>query len=160
MTVSYVGLVSIGQAFPLGLQATAAVLVPLQAKLAGLLQLSAQLTLTPPSISGNLALAQQMVASLQVSVGLPGFDFQVAGVAALLAGVKAQIEAVLVVQTALGAGVHLFTMAGKAGPVGTEFAGELGGGRLGDPNLTPVFGVCMMANTPAAEASLRTVFSL
>jgi hypothetical protein len=160
MTVSYRGLLSLGEAFPIGLQATAAVLVPLQAKLAGLLQLTAQLTVTPPSLTANLTTAAKILASLQVSPGLPGFSAKAAGVASLLAGVRLQIEAVLVVQSALGVGVHLFIMAGKAGLVGGEFASELVGGRLGDPALTPVFGVCLMANTPAAESSLRTVFSL
>jgi hypothetical protein len=51
-------------------------------------------------------------------------------------------------------------MAGKAGVVGAEFAAQLAGGRLGDPALSQVFGVALMANTPAAEASLRLVFSL
>lgn len=160
--ITYLGERSFGDVIPIPQQAIAALLLQLQGKLAMLLKLKARLTLTPPSLSANVEIAAKLLAKLQasLSLGLPGASFQLDAAAALMLGIELQIEALLTLQTALGVGVHAYLLHGKAGLVGDEFSAALGSGQLGDPNLTPVYGMAVIANTPAAETSLKAALSV
>lgn len=178
MTVQHLGALTVGACVPLALSATAqataginAALPDLQARAAGLVQLAASLTLTPPSLAASLTAALDLVASLEaaVTLGLPGVDFQAAGVAELLLTLEAQIGAleaslslIASIEATLGtAGIHLYSLSGEAASVGQEVSAALSSGLpSGGGSSLGVVGVLLLAGagSPDAQTALRAAF--
>lgn len=129
MTVHYLGELTVGAFIPALGPLTTTIVAELQAKLAALVALAASLTVTPPSLNASLNIATGLVANLEASIsaGLPGVDFQVAAVAALLADINAKLLALLAFPIAT-AGLHLFVYEGPIGRAGTEIQGALANG--------------------------------
>lgn len=140
MTTTYVGSLSIGEAVPglnaLGIAGSLGInlaLPDIQARLAALLNFQ----VTPPSLSAQLALATQLVASLQAAIAIgitpPSIDAQLAIVAALIVdlqnailSIQAQFNIILDIRGLLNAaGVHAYVYQGPVADMGSELTAEL-----------------------------------
>lgn len=127
--LTYVGQCNIGTLSPICVDATAAIIAELNARLAGMIAIS----ITPPSIAlsailtAAIALKAALTAALDLE--LPGISFQLSAAAALVASVDAKI-ALLAKLTALlsGAGVMVFSYSGTGAALGPAFTSALGGG--------------------------------
>lgn len=131
MTIAYKGSLSIGDLCPLVVSAHAATFAELNAKLAGLLELQAKLTITPPSIAGSITIVANLLAGLQaaVTLGLPGVDFQLAAVAAAMVSINASLSILLSLQVTFGAaGVFVYSYEGAVGAFGGELNAALAAG--------------------------------
>ncbi len=145
--------------------ASLALVVPqLTAQLAGLVQLQASLVISPPTIAGSIALAQQLIASLQAAITLPGASLNITAIAAaiaqlsaLLGSLQAQVAAVASLNVSLGTpGVWAYSYEGTPALFGPDFAAEIGGGLPDslDPNL-PVYAVVFVASDAGAIEAMR-----
>lgn len=175
MTVTYVGDISIGQAVP-GAAAAAvagaaginAALPDILARLAALQNFAPQ----PVSFAAQLALAQQMVSSIQLSISLgipvPSIAAQIAAVLALVAellaavlSINAQLAIVTDFQVLLGAaGVHVYAYAGQVGSFGGEFSAELAGGVPGGGPTDASNALVLVTTVPATWAAMAQVFNV
>jgi hypothetical protein len=168
------GEVTFGQALPIGLQASAAisasvglVLPQITAQIEGLIELSARLTLTPPTLAANLTAALALVAALEasISVGAPGIDFQLAAVAELLASLQlslgalnAQLAFALSLDVLFGTGgVLMYAYSGTADGI-TAAAQSAFASLPGVDPATEVGGVFLIATTPGAATAMDLIF--
>lgn len=157
--LTYLGSVTIGDCLPTFAGIYAGVLADLQAKLAGLLELQARLTLTPPTLALNLDMAIQMVANLTASIelGLPGIDFQLTAVAALIASINVDLAVLLGISIALGtAGVYAYSYDGDVAsfPSACVAAGLPEGAQPSDH----MNAIVLVATVPAVWAAMGQVF--
>lgn len=160
--LNLVGELSIGAICPLVVGATATVVAELQAKLTGCLQLSAQLSVTPPTLSANLSAAAEMLASLTlaVNVSLPGIDFQVAAVAELIGQIQGALGILIQLQTILGADLFVYTYLGAASAFGPAVSSAVGGGWPdGSPAASEAEAIVLVAVEPAARVAMGTFFA-
>lgn len=140
----------------------------LEAQVAGLLELQASLVITPPSIAASIALAQQLIVSLQAALTLPGAELNLSAIAAAIAalqvtmgGLQAQLALVAGLSLTLGTpGIWAFARTGPVGTFGQDFAAEFGGGLpdSGDPNL-PTYALVFIASDAGAIEAMQTVFA-
>lgn len=155
--VQYLGGKTLGDAMPEVAAATAIFTVPIDAQIAGIIAAQARIAITPPSLAGNLLLAQQLVTQLEAAIALggalPGVDFQVAALDALLVELQGQLAAIAGLTAALGAGVHVFASTGDAASVAP--GGQVPPGAL---PTSPSGAITLMAVTPAARATLGAFF--
>ncbi len=169
MTVTYLGSLTTGAAIPgaaaLAAAGTAGInlaLPDIEARLAGLLSF----TPTPIDLTANLAVAQQVVASLQLSLSLgitpPDISAQLAIVAALVADLTASVVSVnaqlaIIAGFDLGAaGIHAYTYAGQANQLGSEFSTELSGGFPSGAPTDATNAVLLATTIPATWSVLQT----
>lgn len=169
MTVTYLGSLTTGSAIP-GASALAAAgaagiglaLPDIEARLAGLLAF----TPTPIDLTANLAIAQQVVTSLQLSISLgitpPDISAQLAIVAALVAdltasvlSVNAQLAIILGFDMS-AAGVHAYRYDGPANQLGSEFSTELSGGFPAGAPTDATNAVLLATTIPATWTVLQT----
>ena len=148
MTIAVIGEMTIGEAMPgaaagvsAGIAGISAALPDIAARLAALAAFAPQ----PINFATQLALAQQIVASIQASIAavpplpIPDIGAQIAQVAALVASLKAtvsgiqgQLDLLVVLQGAFAAaGIHVFAFDGPIGNFGAEFAIQLAAGLPG-----------------------------
>src|SRR5262245_42943256 len=120
MALVYLGSLSVGTInHALGL-ALASAVPRINAQLAAFAQAVASLTLTPPTIAGNLAIAQSLVATLQAQIAL---GIQVPTAAAQISIINGFIAALTIELGALGfplgaAGIHAYAFDGQAQDLG------------------------------------------
>lgn len=174
--LTFLGTQTLGQCLPIGLAASAslkamiAVQLPkLTAQFAGLLTLSASLTIKPPTLAINLDIAAKLLLSIQasISLGLPGIDFQFAAVASLMAAIQLDLGAFqaalafqLSLDLALGtAGIDLYAYDGRVDALGTSISSQTAGGL---PGGTLPAGHCnallLVAETDAVWSAMSLVF--
>jgi hypothetical protein len=139
MSAEIVGEYTVGECIPIGVAAKAALdvslglqLPELQAKLAGLLEIQASLTLTPPSLAASLSAALALVASLEASIalGLPSASIDLSVIAGIIAELNiflGQLNAQLALSLGFGVtfgtpGVHLLKAEGPIEDIGSELA--------------------------------------
>jgi hypothetical protein len=173
MTVTHLGSLTVGQAAPGGLALAAAgtagiglALPDLQARLTAL----ASFAPSPPSITTDIALAQQIIASLQLAltVGIqpPSMDVQIAMVAALIAtlsativSIDAQLSIIANLTNVLNtAGVHAYTFNGLANQLGPQMATELSGGFPGGSATDATNAVVLATTVAPAWAAMSAFF--
>lgn len=157
MALDYLGSVSIGTIFPVGLTLAAAALAELNGKLAGLLSVKAALTIQPPTLAATATAAAKALAEVRASIalGLPGATLQLSAAAEIIAGLEAQIAAIVAIQANLtGAAVHAYVYAGQANGFGPALTAAATGGFPGGGPFDPVGGIVVIATTPAAKAAL------
>lgn len=154
MTFSYVGSLSLGQCLPIAVEAQLAVVPEMSAKIAGLLEAQAALTITPPTLGGQVAAAYEMMLGLQASIdaGLPSASLDLSGLAAILAEVQASLSFWLSLGVTFGAGVHMWTYSGLAG-------GAVPGGIPGSGTEVPVNGVMILAADGGAWEAMKVCFA-
>ncbi|HEU4403796.1 MAG TPA: hypothetical protein VFS43_00670 [Polyangiaceae bacterium] len=173
---------SLSASVGIGQGAIGLTLPQLQARLAGLLKLQAQLALKPPSIAASLATAAKVVAgltaSLQASPPVVSGTAQLAAVAEAVVLLKAEIEALLAqlaqlapllelsaeLSAALSGGALVFyAYEGPLDDLGPAVdasvaSGQTGGVPPGDP-VRAVVAVAARADA-GASASLSAVFAV
>ena len=173
MSFELLGFKSLGEVVPLALDATVAldasiglVLPEIQAKITGMIDLQAQLTLNPPSLVTSLNALLDLAAQFQaaIALGLPSASLDLTAVATalaelnlLLGQLNAQIALSLGFKATLGSpGVALYRYSGSLEPL----AGQLQGGNP-FPGVTPLpLGVFAVAQDLCAVEALRKVFGI
>jgi hypothetical protein len=173
--IDYVGELSIGQAVPGAAAAAVAGAAGINAALPDILarlEALAAFAPQPVSFTAQLALAQQMVTSIQLSIALgipvPSIGAQIAAVTALIAELLAAVAAVnaqLVIVTdfqalLIAAGVHVYAYAGQVGALGGEFATELAGGVPGGSPTDASNALVLITSVPATWAAMSSVFQV
>jgi|GEM_PF-4258399 len=167
MSVARLGELSIGAAVPLlatfhaSLQAAIGFALPeLQAKLAGLAQVSAALTIAPPDLTGTISAALATVASLQAAVSGPTVTLEITAIASLIAELGVQL-ATIEAAAALSipsASLSLYAFEGPTGSFGAELQTALNEDLPGAPANTfaLVLATTVAASWAAAQAVFRT----
>jgi hypothetical protein len=175
MSVTYLGSLSIGDALPGAVAVAAAgvagiglALPDIQARLAALASFSP----LPVDFAAQLALALQMVASVQTSIALglspPSIALQIAIIAALvleleaaIVAISVQLDIVLDFQALLGAaGIHAYAYAGQVQDLGSEMATELAGGVPGGAPTDASNALVLVTTTPATWTAMGQIFQV
>lgn len=172
----YTGGVTLGEAIPTALQATAAAniaigvsLPELQAKLAGAIQAQASVSVSPPSFAAALEFAAQLTAAANLAISGPAVNVDVAAIAkfiaeieVLLGQLQAQASVVLGLNILFGtAGVHMYTVEDPIGQHGNDLQAQLAGGTPGGGGPDDAgFGVYLVGVDSGVIAALRTVFGV
>jgi hypothetical protein len=145
------------------------VLPKLQAELAGLLDLQANLAIRPPSIAANIDVLLQLVGALQASlaIGLPGVDFQIAAVLDLIAKIQidlgslsASLDFGFNLKVLLGAlAIDLYAYEGAANALGASLTAQLS---MGLPSGTAPTSACnalvLVTESPVTWSAMSKVF--
>ena len=155
-SATLIGTRSLGECLPGVLSLSVAAKGNLAAQIAGIIEAQARLTVTPPTLAGNIQIATEILASLQaaVAIGLPTVDFQFAALAEVLAALQAQLAAI--VDLRLGElGVSLYTYDGPQ--VGTSTQGIV------PPGVSPSQdsgALVLSAVAPGTRAALKALAGL
>lgn len=159
MAAQYLGEVSIGAAFPAILPLLVKIQADLNGRLAGLLKVSAAITIKPPTlvaaISAAVAVAAQLQASL--SLGLPGVTLQVGAVAAIILEFNARLAVIVALLAQLGAAVHLYSVSGRADSIGPALSGILGAGPPGSLPSDACAGILLLGATATGISGLSGI---
>lgn len=173
--ITYLGELSIGDALPGALAANVAGMAGINAALPDILaRLEALASFAPQPIvfGAQLALAQQMVASVTAAISLglpaPSIAAQVAIVAALVSdllaaveSVNAQLSILVAFEALLGAaGIHAYAFAGQTGDLGAELAAELSSGTPGGAASDAANALVLITTIPATWAAMGDVFKV
>lgn len=138
----------------------------IQAQIAGLIALQAQLSIQLPTIGASLQAALGIVASIEaaIAIGMPGASFQLLAVVELLAQLQIElgsITAALAISVSLGAaGVHLYAYTGEASQLGSAFQGELSGGFPGGQPDDLTYAVMLATTLPDTKIAIEAVFGV
>lgn len=153
MAVTRYGQISIGAFCPVALSSINGLLPELQGKLAGLLNVSAALTISLPNRLANIQALGQVVASLTAAVEGPVVTLQIGAIAGLISQLQAQIVALQAVLGLLGASVGVYGYDGPVRSFGSEMSAELGA----EPNVT-AHALTVIGTDPTAIAAIRATF--
>jgi hypothetical protein len=169
-TFAHVGTVTVGGAIPLALtaqaelDATLGVSLPeIQAKVDALIALTADLTLTPPTLAASLVNALALVAELQaaIALGVPSATLNLTAVAAALLDLQASLGT-LTASAAFSASLAAYF--GQAGVSVYRYDGtltQLPGAASGVVSgSTPGVGVFLFATAGGTTAALEAVFGV
>lgn len=174
MTARYLGQVTVGSAFPGGVQLAAAGSAGISAALPSLNeQLAALVAYVPAPIDfgAQLTALKAMIAAVETSIALglpsPSVAVQVAQIGELIASlrgqianVSAQLELIGRLQAAFGAGgVHLVRFDGKVGAMAAELGAVVGSA----PGLSPGddgHAVLLATTTPATWTALAALLGV
>lgn len=175
MTTTYVGELSIGGAVPGAAAAAVAGAAGINAALPDIVARLAALQAFAPldvSFAAQLALAQQMVTSVQAAItagiAAPSIASQIAQIAALIAellaavsAIAAQLTLITDFQATLGAaGVHVYAYAGQVDDLGSEMSAELSGGVPGGGPTDSAHALILITTTPATWTAMAQVFQV
>lgn len=162
MSLTPLGSMTVGDAVP-GVQiAVGASLPNLQAQLAGLIAAQFDITAHPPTIAGNLAIAQAIVASLQAQIALgvevPTASLQLAAIATAIAAIQGQLTALLALEAALGqAGVFGYIYSGPTNGLGGDLTAELAAGFPGGGPTDASNAIILATSVAPAWVALEVV---
>jgi hypothetical protein len=166
------GELTIGQAMPMLGAASASVtasvgasLPELNAKLAGLVQLIAQMTLAPPTLEASIALTSTALASLNAAASLPDLSatllptlvLQAAAIELSIGALELQLEFAASIPLSTG-GVLMYAYTGTADGI-TAAAQSTFASLPGVDPATNVGGVFLIATTPGAQEALDLIFA-
>lgn len=173
MTFELLGFKTLGQVVPIALSATAGIdvavgisLPEVQAKITGIIEMQAQLTLNPPSLATSLTALLSLVTQLEaaIALGLPSASLDLSAVAVALAELNvtlgqltAQLSLAADINAILGSpGVALYRYTGSLEPL----ASQLPGGNP-FPGAAPLpLGVFAVAQDLGAVDAMRKVFGI
>jgi hypothetical protein len=161
MGLAYVGEISLADLCPLVLTATGPLVTQLQAKLTGLLQLTARLKVTPPKVAASLQLAVQMVSALTAAVVVtpPGIDFQAVGIAKVLAQVQDNLGILVLLAGILNTEAFVFVYDGPTTAFGPALTTALAPGWPdGTPPATEAHAIVIGGVSPLTIAALKKFF--
>ena len=154
MTAQFLGGKTLGDTMPEVNAAMAVFLNNIQPQLTGAINASARLTISPPSVLANIALAEQIVAQLQLASIFPTVDFQLDALASLIATLSGQLAAIAALQAGLGVSIDVWAYTGPAS--GVSLDGQVA------PNVQPnadTGAIILTASTPATRAILGAFFN-
>lgn len=157
--INDLGELTLGQVVP-GAEAAINVAVgvslpTVQAQLAGALAAQAKLTISPPTLAGQLNALAAMTAAVQAAImlGLPTVNLQLTGLATLIADLQVKLAALQINISFGQAGIYAYLYQGRADGLG-EFSSRIPGG---NPN-NQVSGILVAASSPAAIGAMAQVF--
>lgn len=158
MSLVYLGSLTTADVCPALPIALASALPRIQAQLAGAINASAQLTLTPPTIFLALELSTQLVANIQASIALgvqvPALSVQLNLLASLILSLEIELGAL---GFDLGAaGIHAYAYAGPANGLGPALPSSFPGGATTDFTNALVLATSVPASWIALGAILKT----
>jgi len=158
MTLQYLGGLTTGAIVPsLGL-ALASALPRIEADIALQQALVAQLNLVPPTISGSLTLATEIVTAINASIALgvqvPSLAIQVNAALALIALLNAELGALGFDMSA--AGIHAYAFDGRTDELGPALPASLPGGLPSDHCTALVLATAIPASWVALGRLLKT----
>ncbi len=164
-TVRELGEVTLGDVLPglavarAALQLTGGIaLAEVQAKLAGLINVQAALTL-PPLPGAAIIGAAQVLLALEANIGLAAPTLQLAGTVALVAQLNlllGQIRAQLALDFGLNiGGIAAYSYEGTADALGSSLASVTSAGLPGGGPSDQCYAVVLAASTPTARAAIR-----
>lgn len=161
MAAELIGQVSVGQCVPATAALVAQMTAELNAKIAGILALQAQVTVTPPTLAASLEAAVALVAALEaqialsLSLGLPEVSVDLTVVASVLAELNASLAALVTLTLAMGtSGVYVITHQGDASTHGPEVQAIVDGIAPAGNN---VYSVTFLCTSPAVFEALSAV---
>jgi hypothetical protein len=175
--ITYLGSKSVGDCMPLAVQAQASLdaqlasgLPDVEAKLSGLVAVSAALTIGPPELSATITAALDNVAQLQasLSVGGPSVTLQVTAIADMIAEIglevaalQAKVAASAAIAATFGAGgIHAYLYTGPADQMGSEMQTALAGGIPGGSPGAEATALVFAATSAPAKAAMSTAFGV
>jgi hypothetical protein len=164
-----IGSFDLGSCVPMALTANAGlsasidfVLPELEAKLAGFLEIQAELILNPPTLEADLEAALGLVAQLQalIALGLPSIGIDLTLIAGLIADLELSLGALSArAAFSLNFGLLLGTpgvyLVHHSGPIGDVLPAGLPGGA---GPTQPVEGLGIFATDAGAWAAIQAVF--
>lgn len=159
--ISYKGKLGLVVAIPVLAQMIGMIDIPgLTAQVAGLVQLVANFSLTPPTIAAGFQFVANLTAQLQVAVEPPVLQIS-AELTAKLALFKLRLELILkIVDLVTGGSVRVYEYDGPAGSFGPELGATLGGADV-DGGIAPAqqtFAVILLAEGGSSgEVALKTL---
>lgn len=175
MTVTYIGSLTIGDSLPGGVAVAAAgyaginaALPDIQARLAALASFSP----APVDFTAQLALALQMVASVQSSIALgltpPSIAVQIAIILALIVeleatvlSISAQLGIVVAFQVSMGtAGIHAYAYDGQVQNLGSEMTTQLAAGVPSGSPTDLCNSLILITTIPATWAVMAQIFKV
>lgn len=161
MTAAIVGQVSIGQCVPTTASLVASATTDLTAKIAGIVQLQAQIAISPPTIATQISALTSAIAQLEaalalsISLGLPEVSVDLTVMTGVLAELTASLAALAALTITLGtAGVYVLTHEGDAPTFGPEMQQQING--IAPPGNN-VHAVTFLATDPAVFEALGKV---
>lgn len=159
--LTIMGEVSVGAIVPAIFAPIAAVTASLQARFAGLLKLQARLSVTPPSIGENITAVGKLLANLKLmlTLNLPGIDFQVAAIAALMSSIEAQLAALLgFSELAATGGILAAAYEGTTASMAPTIGAAFTAGSLGGSTVDACYALILAARATASIGALKGVF--
>lgn len=165
--ITVLGELSLSAAVPLlatfnaSLQVSLGAALPdLQAKLAGLGNILAAITVAPPDLTGTINAALQTVAQLQGAISGPTVTLEAAAIAALIAELTATLGS-LTAAAALeipSATLSAYVYSGPTAQLGAELQGAVDATLPGAPGQT--FALILATTSSAAWAAASGVFKV
>lgn len=152
MTVTALGDYSIDGFLPFLSTVRGVALTQINAKLAGLIEAQARLTITPPTFAAGIVLATQIAANLALAIqaNAPGVNLQLSAVESLITSLQAQLA---LIQLNLSGGVFAYRYDGRADGL-SEFATVTPGGAP----AAPISALLVGTQNPAVWATMTKVF--
>ena len=160
MTIKRVGSFSVGDLIPTVATALAAAEGDMEGTLAGALASSLQVTVDPPTITGAIQAAGQILGELEASVSLgpAAFGFSAQMQLDLIAELTIALKIIADLTIAFGsAGIELYTYTGMASQFGPAVSSETSSGLPGGQPNDIVNALVLATRFPTAFAALIKV---
>lgn len=165
--INFVGQFTLGEGLPGAFALGATAMADVQARLAALIALQAQIALTLPTISfaANIQLCADAIASMEAAISLgvtpPNIDAQLAIVAASIAELTATLSFAASIMLAFSApGVWSHTYSGNADQLGPEFTTEFAAGLPGGGGASEhIDAVLISTNLGPTWTAIQQVFA-
>lgn len=161
MAVRALGRLSVGQCLPALARAVASAAGDLTAKITGIAQLQASVTVSPPTIAAQIQVVTALLATLQaqlalaLALGLPEVSIDLTVMLGLLADLNAQLALLITLQQAMAtAGVTVLVADSQAQSFGSEMQVEVS--KIA-PSGNAVQAVTFLATEPAVFEALGKV---
>jgi hypothetical protein len=156
-TVNVIGELDVGGIFPSAFGLFGALQGDVNARLAGVLAMAAQLSIQLPSVAAAL----EALAAIEVQLTSAGVGLNVAIQADVIASLRAQLNLILKFLSAMGgAKAEVFTYSGDAASFGGACNGEVGGGIQGGSPSDQCQALVIMTRYPAfMEALFKLVLA-
>jgi hypothetical protein len=130
----------------------------LQAKLAGLANVLAAITIAPPALGATITAALSTVASLQASIGGPTVTLQATAIASLIATLELQLAALTLTISVPNPSVSAYVYEGESGSIGVELQGAVNADLPGAPGAMTA--LILATTSPSAWDSMGVVFAV
>jgi len=130
----------------------------LQAKIFGLGNVLAAITIAPPAIGATITAALATVASLQATITVPGITVEASAIASLLASLNLQLQALTVSISAPSANVSAYVFDGDSSVIGSELQAAITGDLPGAPGQA--YALILATTSRPAWISLGSVLKV
>jgi len=146
-------------AFKSGLDVSAGFSIPdLNAKLGGLNNVLASITVGPPDLAGTIAAAVQNVAQLRAAIGGPTVTLEAAAIIAQIAALNAQLDQIMAAAglTIPDGALSVYVFDGSSSSIGAELQAAVNASLPGAPGHANA--LILVTTSPADWAAAQEVF--